>query len=44
MGHLLKTCPPAQLISPTSGKKVQIFGKVGIKIDLAGEINIDENF
>ena len=40
MGLLSKACS----ILPSSGKTMQIFGIVGIKISLVVEVNIDENF
>ena len=40
-GLFSTTCP---LTTPSSGKTMQIFGKVGLKIGLVGEVNSDENF
>ena len=45
MGHVLKTCPLSQLIHIVlQWQKRQTFGKVGLKIGLAGEVNNDEHF
>ena len=45
MGLLLKHAHEHTVsISPFSGEIMQCFGKVGLKIDLVEEVNIDENF